>query len=75
MPGIATMPQPDPQDFLAGVIEGIYGPPWVQSERFQLFDWMAQWGLNTYFYCPKDDSNQRAIWRTPYPSEAPLALR
>lgn len=66
MPGIATMPQSDPQDFLAGVIEGFYGPPWAQSERFQLFDWMAQWGLNTYFYCPKDDSNQRAIWRTPY---------
>ena len=29
------------QNFLAGVIEGFYGQPWSQSERFQLFDRMA----------------------------------
>jgi protein O-GlcNAcase/histone acetyltransferase len=53
-------------NFLAGVIEGFYGPPWTQAERFELFDWMTRWGLNTYFYAPKDDLNQRAIWRELY---------
>ena len=52
--------------FLAGVIEGFYGPPWTQAERFELFDWMAAWGLNTYLYAPKDDLKQRAIWRESY---------
>lgn len=56
----------DRTNFLAGVIEGFYGPPWTQAERFELFDWMAAWGLNTYFYAPKDDLNQRAIWRELY---------
>ena len=53
-------------EFLAGVIEGFYGQPWTRTERFELFDWMAAWGLNTYLYAPKDDLNQRAIWRKPY---------
>lgn len=52
--------------FLAGVIEGFYGPPWTQTERSQLFDWMAAWGLNTYLYCPKDDLKHRAVWRECY---------
>src|SRR5437867_8273905 len=54
------------KDFLAGVIEGFYGQPWTQTERFELFNWMAAWGLNTYFYAPKDDLNHRALWRDPY---------
>lgn len=53
-------------DFLAGVIEGFYGQPWTQAERFELFDWMAGWGLNTYLYAPKDDLKHRALWREPY---------
>ncbi len=60
--------------FLAGVIEGFYGPPWTQAERFELFDWMAQWGLNTYFYAPKDDLKQRAIWRELYSAAEAEAL-
>src|ERR1043166_3817291 len=61
----------DTADFLAGVIEGFYGQPWSQSERFELFDWMADWGLNTYLYAPKDDLKHRAIWREAYsPAEA-----
>jgi protein O-GlcNAcase / histone acetyltransferase len=51
---------------VAGVIEGFYGQPWTQAERFELFDWMAGWGLNTYLYAPKDDMKHRAIWREPY---------
>jgi protein O-GlcNAcase/histone acetyltransferase len=53
-------------DFLVGVIEGFYGKPWSQAERFELFDWMKAWGLNTYFYAPKDDLKQRVIWRESY---------
>ena len=64
----------EPNNFLAGVIEGFYGPPWTQAERFELFDWMAAWGLNTYFYAPKDDLNQRAIWRELYSGAETEAL-
>jgi len=56
----------DVGNFLAGVIEGFYGEPWAQTERFELFDWMADWGLNTYLYAPKDDLKHRALWREPY---------
>jgi protein O-GlcNAcase / histone acetyltransferase len=57
---------PSPTDFLAGVIEGFYGPPWTNVERLELFDRMTTWGLNTYFYAPKDDLKQRALWREVY---------
>jgi hypothetical protein len=62
-------------DFLAGVIEGFYGPPWSQSERFQLFRWMKHSGLNTYFYAPKDDLKHRALWRELYYEEEAAKLR
>jgi protein O-GlcNAcase/histone acetyltransferase len=60
------VPTRDPDIFLSGVIEGFYGPPWSQAERFELFDWMAAWGLNTYLYAPKDDLKHRALWRELY---------
>ena len=60
--------------FLAGVIEGFYGPPWSQAERFTLFDWMQAWGLNTYLYAPKDDLKHRALWREPYTATEAEAL-
>jgi protein O-GlcNAcase/histone acetyltransferase len=53
-------------EFLAGVIEGFYGPPWSAAERLEVLDWMAAWGLNTYLYAPKDDLKHRALWREPY---------
>lgn len=53
--------------FLSGVIEGFYGKPWSREERLELFDWMAEAGLNTYLYGPKDDLRHRAIWRDCYP--------
>lgn len=62
-------------DFLAGVIEGFYGQPWSQPERFELFDWMARWGLNTYLYAPKDDLKHRAIWRELYTATEAGSLR
>jgi protein O-GlcNAcase / histone acetyltransferase len=54
--------------FLSGVIEGFYGQPWTEAERFELFELMAAWELNTYFYAPKDDLHHRARWREPYAS-------
>jgi protein O-GlcNAcase / histone acetyltransferase len=60
------MPTQKDSSFLTGVIEGFYGKPWTQSERFTLFDWMVDWGLNTYVYAPKDDLKHRAIWRETY---------
>ena len=56
----------DPDIFLSGVIEGFYGQPWIQTERSELLDWMAAWGLNTYLYAPKDDLKHRALWRQLY---------
>jgi protein O-GlcNAcase/histone acetyltransferase len=53
-------------DFLGGVVEGFYGQPWTHAQRLQLFGQMADWGLNTYFYAPKDDLKHRAIWREIY---------
>jgi protein O-GlcNAcase/histone acetyltransferase len=53
-------------EFLSGVIEGFYGKPWTPAERIELFGSMARWGLNTYFYAPKDDLHHRALWREPY---------
>jgi len=60
--------------FLAGVIEGFYGQPWNQLERFELFDLMAAWGLNTYLYAPKDDLKHRAVWREAYSLEEVASL-
>ena len=60
--------------FLAGVIEGFYGQPWNQSERFELFDKMSAWGLNTYLYAPKDDLKHRAVWREAYSVEEMASL-
>ena len=66
---------PPAKPFASGVIEGFYGPPWNQAERTQLFAWMKEWGLNTYFYGPKDDLKHRAIWREPYTANELAALR
>jgi protein O-GlcNAcase / histone acetyltransferase len=60
---------------LSGVIEGFYGQPWTRRERAELVDWMSAWGLNTYFYAPKDDLHQRALWRDPYAAAEADELR
>ncbi len=54
------------KDFLGGVIEGFYGRPWTHEQRLTLIDQLAKWGLNTYFYAPKDDLKHRACWRQSY---------
>ena len=60
--------------FLSGVIEGFYGKPWTASERSTLVEWMSRWGLNTYFYAPKDDLHHRALWRERYQESGALEL-
>ncbi len=60
--------------FLTGVIEGFYGPPWTQTDRIELFRWMAGSGLNTYLYGPKDDLKHRALWREGYTPEEAAAM-
>ena len=62
------------EDFLSGVIEGFYGPPWSLAERSELFKWMSSWGLNTYVYAPKDDLKHRALWREPCSAAEAAAL-
>lgn len=57
--------------FLSGVVEGFYGRPWTQAQRFELLEWLSVWGLNTYVYAPKDDLKLRAAWRDLY-NEAEL---
>ena len=66
---------PRSSQFLSGVIEGFYGPPWSAQERRALFEQMAALGLNTYVYAPKDDLKHRAIWREPYSEEESAALQ
>lgn len=53
-------------EFLGGVVEGFYGQPWTHAQRLDLFDNLVQFGLNTYFYSPKDDLKHRALWRESY---------
>ena len=54
----------------SGVIEGFYGRPWTQAQRFELLDRLGAAGLNAYVYCPKDDLEHRARWRDPYDDAA-----
>lgn len=61
--------------FLCGVVEGFYGRPWSMDQRRVLFQWMQQWGLNTYLYGPKDDLKHRLLWREVYSSDEEAQLR
>ncbi len=49
-----------------GVIEGFYGKPYTFKERIDLIEFLAQTGLNTYVYGPKDDPCHRRLWRKLY---------
>ncbi|XP_061525512.1 LOW QUALITY PROTEIN: protein O-GlcNAcase [Phycodurus eques] len=63
------------QHFLCGVVEGFYGRPWSMDQRRFLFQWMQNWGLNTYLYGPKDDLKHRLLWREVYSPEEEGQLR
>ncbi|XP_051923067.1 protein O-GlcNAcase [Hippocampus zosterae] len=63
------------QHFICGVVEGFYGRPWSMDQRRILFQWMQDWGLNTYLYGPKDDLKHRLLWREVYSPEEEGQLR
>lgn len=52
-----------------GYIEGFYGPTWEQVKRLSVMSLMAQYGMNTYYYAPKDDIYHREKWRDLYPEK------
>lgn len=54
---------------IRGVIEGFYGRPWTHEQRLGLIPFLAQRGMNTFVYAPKDDPLVRRDWRVPYDGE------
>ena len=52
-----------------GYIEGFYGDTWEQGKRLSVMKLMAKYGMNTYFYAPKDDIYHREKWRDLYPEK------
>lgn len=54
---------------LFGYGEGFYGPPHAWQDREYLVDYLADHGLNTYVYAPKNDPFHRDRWRDPYPAD------
>ena len=58
-----------------GYIEGFYGPTWENSKRLSVMKLMASYGMNTFFYAPKDDIYHRAKWRELYPDNELAQLK
>ena len=52
-----------------GVVEGFYGSHWTPEERLDIIRFMGEFGLQSYFYAPKDDPYHRSRWREPYAGE------
>ncbi|MBQ4626940.1 MAG: beta-N-acetylglucosaminidase domain-containing protein [Clostridia bacterium] len=52
-----------------GYIEGFYGPTWENQKRLSVMKLMAKYGMNTFFYAPKDDIYHREKWRELYPEK------
>lgn len=52
-----------------GYIEGFYGNTWENSKRISVMKLMAAYGMNTFFYAPKDDIYHREKWRELYPEK------
>ena len=52
-----------------GIVEGYYGHPWSHADRLWMIGRMADWGMNTFVYAPKEDPLHREQWRTPYPED------
>ncbi len=55
---------------IRGVIEGYYGRPWSHEQRLVLVDFLADRGMNTFMYGPKDDPLLRSRWREAYDGTA-----
>ncbi len=57
-----------------GYIEGFYGKPWSHESRRMMLDLMSFYGMNTYYYAPKDDPYHRDKWSELYPQNELSAL-
>ncbi len=64
----------NPAFAVGGVIEGFYGRPWTHQQRLDMVRFLADVGLTTFVYSPKDDPYTRRSWREPYPSAQREAL-
>lgn len=49
-----------------GIVEGFYGRPWTHDQRIDLVRFIAERGMNTFVYTPKDDPLMRREWRIQY---------
>ncbi len=58
-----------------GYIEGFYGPTWKHEKRLSVMRLMAKYGMNTFYYAPKDDEYHRAKWNIPYPEKELTELK
>lgn len=58
-----------------GYIEGFYGPTWKNEKRISVMKLMASYGMNTFFYAPKDDLYHREKWRELYPEKETEELK
>ncbi len=52
-----------------GYIEGFYGDTWEQKKRLSVMELMSKYGMNTFYYAPKDDEYHREKWREVYPDK------
>jgi hypothetical protein len=50
-----------------GIVEGFYGTPWTLEDRLDILRFQGHYGMNVYYYAPKDDPYHRKLWRKPYP--------
>lgn len=53
-----------------GIIEGHYGKPWSHDQRLDIVSFLADRGMNTFVYSPKDDPLVRRDWRVAYSGAA-----
>ncbi len=51
-----------------GYIEGFYGKTWQHEKRESVMRLMSEYGMNSYYYAPKDDAYHREKWREMYPA-------
>ncbi len=58
-----------------GYIEGFYGKTWSDEKRCSVMQLMAKYGMNTFYYAPKDDIYHREKWRELYPENELNALK
>lgn len=55
---------------MRGFIEGFYGKPWKVEQRISMLRLLSKYGMNTYFYAPKDDIYHREKWKTLYDNKS-----